>query len=138
MRTYSELSELSNYIDRFNYLKCDGEVGSITFGSQRMLNQILYRSVDWRRIRSKAIARDFGCDMGHPDYPIRGEIIVHHMNPITIDDVIRRNSIVFDLEYLICVSKDTHNAIHYGQVDQLEKHIYVPREPNDTIPWKGG
>lgn len=134
-KTYLELSRIKSYEDRFNYLKQNGSVGEDTFGSRRMLNQIFYKTKEWRDIRNQVIIRDNGCDLGHPDYPIKGHIYIHHINSITEEDIINRSSCLFDLNNLICVSLTTHNAIHYGDVSLLPK-APVERQPNDTCPWK--
>lgn len=133
-RTYSGLVRLSNYVDRFEYLKLLGSVGDDTFGHERWLNQAFYRSREWRRVRSKVIARDLGCDLGCEDRPIHDRILVHHMNPIRPEDLGDLNPEVLDPEFLICVSHETHNAIHYGDQSGL---ILVPEErrPGDTKLW---
>ena len=133
--TYTELSKLKTFEERFNYLKLNGKVGEETFGYDRYLNQILYKSDPWKEARRKAILRDNGCDLGISDREIPGKIIVHHMNPITIEDIINQNPDVFNPEYLISTIKNTHDAIHYGDGSLLVKD-YVERRPNDTCPWK--
>lgn len=135
IKTYSGLMKIDKFYDRYEYLKVDGRIGDITFGHDRYLNQMLYGSVEWKRVRDRVIVRDEGCDMGHPNYLIGGKIIVHHINPITKEDLIRRDPKIFDMENLICVSHNTHEAIHYGSMDLLPKE-YVPRRPNDTCPWR--
>lgn len=134
-KTYSELCEIKSFEERFEYLKLNGIVGTDTFGFNRYLNQILYRSSEWKKIRNKVIIRDNGCDLGVEGYDISGRILIHHINPITIEDVRNRNSIIFDLNNLITVSHNTHNAIHYGDKDLLITGP-VERKPNDTCPWK--
>lgn len=135
LKSYQELISIPDYKDRYEYLKLGGSVGEFTFSGHRYLNQRFYNDTEWKRIKRKVILRDEGRDMAHIDYPIDGKIIVHHINPITIDDLIKRNPIVFDLDNLICVSHSTHNAIHYGDVTLL--HLpYVERVPNDTCPWR--
>lgn len=139
IRTYSELKKLRTFEERFEYLRLDGEVGIPTFGSDRYLNQELYRSKEWRRrggIRDQIIVRDNGCDLGVEGYEIFGRkgIYVHHMNPLTPDDILNKRDWVFDPEYLICCSYDTHNAIHYGDEDLLPK-LPIERKPGDTILW---
>lgn len=134
-KTYSELCEIKSFEERFEYLKLNGIVGTDTFGFNRYLNQILYRSSEWKKIRNKVIIRDNGCDLGIEGYDISGRILIHHINPITIEDVRNRNSIIFDLNNLITVSHNTHNAIHYGDKDLLITGP-VERKPNDTCPWK--
>ena len=136
IRTYTELSSLPTFEERFRYLKLSGEVGVATFGGHRYLNQMLYRSPEWKRVKRDVIIRDSACDLGLTDHPIYGvNIIVHHMNPITVDDIINRSEFVFNPEYLISTILSTHNAIHYGTDELLVKTI-VERRPNDTIPWR--
>ncbi len=135
IRTYSELIKINNFLDRFEYLKLGGTVGQETFGSNRYLNQILYRSYEWKRFRREIIIRDQGCDLADPDREIDRLIIVHHINPITIDDVKNFRSCVFDPENVVCASHITHKAIHYGDDTLLMKGPVV-RRPGDTIPWR--
>lgn len=135
IRTYKELSRIETYEDRYEYLKIGGSVGAASFGFDRYLNQALYRSDEWKRVRDKVIIRDNGCDMGMEEWPIQGHVIIHHMNPITEEDILNRNPEIFNPEYLICVSHNTHNAIHYGNEDILQ-HAYVGRSPGDTCPWR--
>lgn len=136
-KCYSELKELSSYLDRYKYLKLDGRVGIETFGFDRYLNQVFYKDKElWLPVRREVIIRDNGCDMGDPDHPINGRIIIHHMNPITERDILERNPDIFNPEYLICVSLRTHNAIHYGDEDYIRNKEIVTRRPNDTCPWK--
>lgn len=135
IRTYKELSKLSTFEDRFKYLKLDGSVGKETFGFNRYINQTLYKSHRWNRIRSEIIMRDCGCDLGIAGYEIYDKIIVHHMNPITIDDIYNESELVFSPEFLICTTHDTHNAIHYGSNAVLNRCI-IERRRNDTCPWK--
>lgn len=135
VRRYSELIQIKDYYDRFNYLKLDSAIGELTFGYERYLNQELYRSMYWRNeVRPKIIARDDGNDMGHEDFPIAGNIIIHHINPITVEMIIDGDSRVYDPENLICVSTLTHNAIHYGSLKSLPKP-YVERQEGDTRLW---
>lgn len=135
-KTYSELIQIPSYIDRFRYLKLGGKAGEITFGNERYLNQILYKSPEWKSFRREIILRDQGLDMGVDGYEIQGVILVHHMNPITVEDIYERNDCVFDEENVICVSKITHNAIHYGSEDLLVIDYIPERRPNDTIFWR--
>jgi len=135
MRTYKELSRLKTFDERFEYLKLGGIVGEATFGFERYLNQMLYNSSEWRRLRNRIIVRDNGCDLGLEGYEIHGTIIVHHMNPINADDLKGFSEDVFNPENLICVSLDTHNAIHYGD-KSLIPQMPVERRPGDTCPWK--
>jgi hypothetical protein len=136
IRTYSELSELQTYEERFEYLSLNGRVGEDTFGFDRYLNQQLYKSKEWKSVRDEVIIRDNGCDLGMEDYDIFGTIHVHHMNPLTSDDIINSTEYLLNPEYLICVSIDTHNAIHYGTKDYVNKNKLVTRKPNDHCPWK--
>jgi len=135
IRTYSELTKLPTFEERYDYLRLDGEVGKSTFGFDRILNQILYRSTTWLRVRDAVILRDNGCDLGDPGHEIRGRILVHHMNPITVEEILNESNNVFSYEYLVCVSHNTHLAIHYGDKSLLPKEL-VPRRQNDTCPWK--
>lgn len=134
-KCYSDLINLSSFRDRFFYLSLSKIVGDMTFGGHRYLNQILYQTNKWKSVRREVIYRDEGCDLAHKDYEIQGSIYVHHINPITIDDILENKSIVFDLENLVCVSFKTHNAIHYGSEDNLSKSPVV-RKKNDTCPWR--
>jgi len=135
MRTYSELILLSTFEERYEYLRTGSLVGDITFGGGRWLNQALYTSPEWKQFRNEIILRDQACDLAMPDYEIHGRIIVHHLNPITKEDVINRNYCVFDPENVVCVSHSTHNAIHYGDENQLPQKPII-RRPNDTCPWR--
>lgn len=137
MKTYSELSKLETFEERFNYLKLDGKIGQETFGYDRYLNQILYRSGKWKRVRDNVIIRDNGCDLGIDGHEIYGAAIIHHMNPITIEQIENRDPIIFDEEFLITTVLKTHNAIHYGD-DSIIKTRFgtLERKANDTIPWK--
>lgn len=136
LRTYSELIKLPTFNERFAYLKLTGQVGKDTFGWDRYLNQNFYRSSEWKHVRDLVIVRDNGCDLGIPETPIMGKVIIHHMNPITVDDFLKDDpEYMMNPEYLICVSHATHNAIHYGDANQLLQD-YVPRRPGDTSPWK--
>lgn len=135
MRNYRELSRLKTFDERFEYLKIGGLVGESTFGFERYLNQTLYNSSKWRRLRNQIIIRDNGCDLGAEGYEIQGIIIVHHMNPISVDDLKYFSDDIFNPEYLICVSLTTHNAIHYGDKSLIPQDP-VERRPGDTCPWK--
>lgn len=135
IRTYSELSKLPTIKERFDYLKICGKVGEETFGFDRWLNQMLYKLPEWQSVRDIVIVRDLGCDMGLTGYDIIGSIYVHHMNPIRKNDILYDLQKVLDPEYLICTSKLTHTAIHYGNEDLLPKDPVI-RTPNDTCPWK--
>ena len=135
IKTYSELIAFPTYEERFRYLQLKGAVGKDTFGYDRYLNQILYNSQEWKRFRDKIIIRDNGCDLACEGYDIHGRILVHHINPIRVDDVVNRNPIVFDPENVVCVTHNTHNAIHYGD-ESLLVLAPVERTKNDTCPWK--
>lgn len=135
-KSYSELIQIPSYIERYRYLKLGGKAGEITFGNERYLNQILYKSPEWKSFRRSIIIRDQGCDMGVEGYEIAGQILVHHINPITVDDIYERSDAVFDEENVISVSKITHNAIHYGSEDLLVIDEIVERRPGDTIFWR--
>lgn len=150
LRTYSDLIKIPDFEGRFSYLKLYGKVGEATFGYDRYLNQMLYRSRRWREeIRDFVIIRDDGCDLGvksrrilSEDYMcgskrvnLRNKIIVHHMNPITVEQVLDEDPLVYDPEYLICTSLSTHNAVHYGDPNLLTE-LPIERHPNDTCPWR--
>jgi len=136
-KSYQELVSIPNYEDRYEYLKLGGSIGELTFNGHRYLNQKFYSSdPEWKRIKREVIIRDNGCDMGHEDYPINGgRIIIHHINPITIEDLINRDPSIFDLDNLVCVSHMTHNAIHYGDISLLLLPL-PERRANDTCPWR--
>lgn len=135
IRTYSELITLPTFEERYRYLRIGGKVGKETFGFNRYLNQVFYSSEEWKRIRRQVIIRDFGCDLGVEGFDIHGRIIVHHMNPITKDDIICRSKFLLDPEYLICTSHNTHEAITYGD-ESLLALLPIERTKNDTCPWK--
>ena len=135
IKTYSELIKLPTFEERFEYLRLDGVVGEETFGFDRYLNQIFYRSQKWKSIKNKVIVRDLGRDLGVEGYEIYGRIIVHHMDPINTDDIRRESDFLMDPEYLICTTHNTHNAIHYGDESLLIK-APVERTKYDTCPWK--
>ena len=135
IRTYSELCQLSTFEERFDYLRLDGVVGKDTFGFDRYLNQQFYRSSEWKRIRNQVIVRDNGCDLGIDEYEIHGRILIHHMNPISIEDLQHMSDFLMNPEYLICVSHRTHNAIHYGD-ESLIVSAPIERSQNDTCPWR--
>lgn len=134
-KRYSELVTLPTFEKRFEYLKLNGRVGDFTFNGHRYLNQKLYQCNEWKTVRRRAIIRDAGCDLACEGYEIYGKMLIHHMNPITIEDVLERRSCVFDLENLVLVSFETHNAIHYGDANLLSKELVV-RTKNDTCPWR--
>lgn len=137
IRTYSELSRLPTFEERFDYLKLNGLVGEETFGFNRYLNQALYGSRRWIETRHRVIIRDNGCDLAIGSRQIYNPKLVriHHMNPITVEQILDGDEEVFNDEYLICTSLDTHNAIHYGNKDLL-RELPIERQPNDMIPWK--
>lgn len=135
LRSYSELSELRTFEERFDYLKLSGTIGADTFGFDRRFNQIFYRSAEWKRIRDIVITRDGGCDLGIDGRAIFGRILIHHMNPITMEDIREGNNRLLNPDNLICVSHSTHNAIHYGNISVCSNDI-VERSPGDTILWK--
>lgn len=140
IRTYSELIQLPTYEERFNYLKLNGVIGQDTFGalSSRWMNQQFYKSREWQDIKRSIIIRDNACDMGLLNYEIPNatKILVHHMNPITEEDILEHTDFLVDPEYLICVSFDTHNAIHFGDINVSRiARDPVQRRPGDQCPW---
>lgn len=135
IRRYSELIELPTFEERFEYLKLDGRVGKMTYGSDRIFNQAFYHSKEWRDFRNKVIARDNGCDLGIEDREIFDKLIVHHINPMTIRDLEEGGEDLFDMENFICCSHNTHEAIHYGDSSLLIKTEFVERRPGDTKLW---
>lgn len=135
IRTYSELIRLPTFEERFRYLKLDGLVGKDTFGFDRYLNQEFYRSKEWKEVRDFVIVRDNGCDLGMDGYEIVGRIYIHHMNPITVNDIVHSSDFLLSPDYLICVSHNTHNAVHYGD-ENLLVTAPVERRRNDTCPWR--
>ena len=135
IKTYSELILLPTFEERFHYLRLGGKVGEETFGFDRYLNQMFYQSPEWRSVRRAVIVRDNGCDLGIWDREIQGLITVHHLNPISVDDILNRTEILLNPEYLISVSDLTHKAIHYGD-ERLLITAPVERRPNDTCPWR--
>ena len=135
-KSYSEMITMSEFDDRFRYAKLDGQVGMGTFGFDRYLNQQFYRSKEWKRLRDQIIIRDNGCDLGVPGHEISGKIYIHHLNPLSPEDITESTEKLFDPDNLVCVSAETHNAIHYGDESILEKNKIVERSPGDTCPWK--
>ena len=135
IKTYSELITIPTFLERYRYLKLGGSIGEETFGFDRYLNQTLYRSPEWKRFRRDMIIRDNGMDLAADDYEIVGKILVHHINPLTVQDVIRRDPKIFDPENVICTSMNTHNAIHYGDESLLMIEPVV-RTKYDTCPWR--
>lgn len=135
-RSYTGVMEFDTYEGRLKYLKLGGEVGKETFGYDRYLNQVFYKSPEWKSIRHKVIVRDGACDLGIPDREIYGNILVHHINPITIMDILNKDPKLFDMDNLICTTKKTHDSIHYGN-RSVEPGL-IERSQNDTVPWKRG
>lgn len=133
-RSYSELRRFESFDDRFEYLKLDGVVGQATFGFDRYINQAFYTSYEWKRARDEVIVRDNGCDLGIIGYEITTELLVHHMNPIIVEDIIHGEQWIFDPEYLITTCKRTHNAIHFGHEIAYPPTV-TARTPNDTKLW---
>lgn len=135
MRTFKELNRCKTFEERYEYLRLKGEVGQDTFGFDRYINQMFYKSAEWKRVRDQVIVRDNGCDMGDDEHPIMGRIIIHHMNPIRKEDFDVNPDFLLNPDYLVCVSHNTHNAIHYGSIDLLPREP-VERKPDDTCPWR--
>lgn len=135
VRTYSKLIKIPTFEERYEYLRLGGKVGEETFGFDRYLNQMFYRSKEWRSIRDYVITRDNGCDLAMEGHEVYSRILIHHMNPITADDILQRSEYLLNPEYLISTIKRTHDAIHYGDRSLL---IVAPieRTKNDTCPWK--
>lgn len=136
IRTYSELVRLPTFKQRYEYLRLGGSVGEDTFGFDRYLNQIFYKSKEWLEIRDQVIIRDHGCDLGVEGYEINDRILIHHMNPITKGDILERTDLLLNPEYLISTMKRTHNAIHYGTYESLVDNFVIERTENDTCPWR--
>lgn len=135
MKTYTELIQLRTFEDRFNYLRLHGQVGRETFGFDRIYNQKFYRSKEWKDIRNYVITRDLGCDLGIEDREIFGRIMVHHMNPISMEDIKHSSDYLLNPEYLITVSPQTHDAIHYSDESILIASTVLERKPGDTKLW---
>lgn len=135
-KSYSELMSIDSFDDRLKYLMTKNSVGDATFGGHRQLNQILYKTREWQSTRDEIIIRDAGYDLAHPDYLIGGSIYIHHINPITIEDILERRPCVFDPENLISASYQTHNTIHYGVFDLKIPPVTNSRSKNDTAPWR--
>lgn len=135
IRTYSELIKLPTFEERYKYARLGGRVGESTFGYERYLNQLFYESKEWRDFRRSIIIRDRGCDLGILDREISGLIMIHHLNPISVDDILQRRECLLDPENAICASPNTHRAIHYGDESLLIKAPIV-RSKNDTCPWR--
>lgn len=136
IRTYSELVRLPTFKQRYEYLRLGGSVGEDTFGFDRYLNQIFYKSKEWNRIRDQVIIRDHGCDLGLDGYEINDRILIHHMNPITKADILERTEFLLNPDYLISTMKRTHDAIHYGTYESLADTFVIERTENDTCPWR--
>lgn len=130
------MCSFSTFIERFNYLKLNGKVGIETFGFDRYLNQVLYCSQEWKRFRRQVIVRDNGCVFGLDGYDINGRLIVHHINPITLEQIEQRDPMIFSMENVVCVTHNVHEAIHYGDESLIPTDPII-RKPNDTCPWKG-
>lgn len=126
----------STFDERFKYLMLNGQVGKETFGWDRWINQDFYRSKEWKQIRDFVIVRDNGCDLGIPDRKLSSGIFVHHINPISVDDIENSTRYLLDPEFLITVSKETHDALHYGNEDILKRYHLIERKPNDICPWR--
>lgn len=135
IKCYSELRALSTFEERYNYLRLRGKVGQETFGFDRIFNQMFYNSREWKSVRDEVIIRDNGCDLGIEGYEIHGRIIIHHMNPISLDDITKGSEFLMNPEYLITTIHSTHNAIHYGN-ESLLVRAPVERRRNDTCPWR--
>lgn len=135
IRTYSELIVIPTFEERFKYLQLNGNVGAETFGYDRVFNQRFYSSLEWKRLRDEIIFRDNGCDLGILDRRIMGKIFIHHMNPIMLEDIRESSEFLLNPEYLICMSFETHNAIHYGDENLLFK-APIERKQYDTCPWR--
>ena len=136
IKCYSELCQLGTFEERYRYLRLFGTVAGETFGFDRYLNQEFYKSKEWKRVRDQVIIRDNGCDLGISGREISGNIYVHHMNPICAEDIEDLTDYLLNPEYLICVSHETHNAIHYGDESQIHRNEFKERTSNDTCPWK--
>lgn len=134
IRTYSEMRRLPTFEERYEYLRIGGGVGESTFGFDRYINQNFYHSAEWKRVRNHVIVRDNGCDLGIPGREINGSLLVHHINPMTPDHIIHDEDWILNPEYLVTTTKNTHNAIHYGNKSLLTKP-FVARTPGDTRLW---
>ena len=134
-KSYHEMMRIQGFTERYRYLRLFGSVGKATFGGKRYLNQAFYSSDEWRRVRNEAIIRDNACDLAIPGREIHGIIYIHHIEPITYEDLVEMSDKVLNLDNLVCTSRETHEAIHYGD-ERLLRPDYIPRRPNDTCPWK--
>ena len=135
IRTYSELINIPTFEERLQYLRLYGNVGEDTFGFDRYLNQIFYSSPEWKKVRQYVITRDMGCDLGIDGYEISGKILIHHMNPLSKEDILNKTEFLLNSEYLICTSYDTHQFIHYGNRELVNRDPII-RTKNDTCPWR--
>lgn len=135
IKSYNEMIKLETFEERFNYLKLDGRVGKITYGADRIFNQSFYHSKEWKDFRAKVIARDNGCDLGCEDREIFDKVIVHHINPMTMEQLEEGGDDLFDLDNFVCCSHKTHEAIHYGDESLLSRTNFVERKPGDTKLW---
>lgn len=135
MKTYTELIRIPTFEERFNYLKLDGRIAEETFGWDRWINQHFYHLSEWKRVRDQVIVRDMGCDLAFSDHEIFGLIVIHHMNPIKLEDLVEKRDEILDPEFLVCTSRQTHNAIHYGNKSLLPSPV-IQRSRNDTCPWR--
>jgi hypothetical protein len=133
VRTYDELISLDTFDERYNYLRLNGKVADLTFGFDRYLNQVFYKSDIWNKVRRDVIIRDLGCDLGMEGYELHGRILIHHMNPISINDILDRTDYLTNKNYLITTCLNTHNAIHYGN---RSPNVITERRRGDTCPWK--
>lgn len=135
IRRYSEMIKFPTIEERFEYVKLGGAVGVETFGWDRYLNQQFYRSKEWKEFRNSMIIRDNGCDLALDGYEIQSNLFLHHLNPITVEDILHNSEVLLDPENVVCVSRRMHQAIHYGDEDMIPKPL-VERKPGDTIPWR--
>lgn len=136
MKSYTEMTQFETFEDRFRYLKLEGRVGDETFGRSRSLNQIFYQSPRWRQVRDQVILRDKGCDLGIPGMTIHSRGLIHHINPISENDIREDSDSLYDLDNLVLTTYATHNAIHYGDEELARVSYTLERTPNDTCPWK--
>jgi hypothetical protein len=136
IRRYSELRRLETFEERYRYLRLQGSIGRQSFGFDRHINQKFYRSREWKDVRHHVIARDNGCDLGVEGYEIHTDILIHHMNPMEVEDIVHGNPNILNPEFLITTTHRTHNAIHYGDENQIPRQ-FVPRRPGDTDLWEG-
>lgn len=135
IRRYSRLQQLNTFEERYKYLRLQGSVGRESFGFDRHINQYFYKSREWRDARNYVIARDYGCDLGIDGYEIHSKLLVHHMNPLTMEALVQGDPRIIDPEYLITTTHTTHNAIHYGDINQMPRKL-IERKPGDTLLWE--